>query len=287
MNRNKVFTLVMLICLCLPFTYGGCSGGGSSGGDDQVYVEEPFYFEVAVENHDRLRIQAIGGSIEITGNPAADSVTIEGERRVGSDSKSDAAAYLTELEVEVTDLGTEVFVETIQPRLARGRNYEVDYRITIPENLEVFANQVGGSVFINSIDSQLSVNNVAGDVELVEIVGSTRVNVVSGQIISEVTLPLDGTLELATVTGSVDSQVTLLSDGTIDVTALHGSIYLDIPQNTSATFAASAFEGAIRLVNLVLQDQVKTPHTLTGTLGDGSGDIRLETDIGNITVTGF
>ena len=36
-----------------------------------------------------------------------------------------------------------------------------------------------------------------------------------------------------------------------------------------------------------LHDQVKTTHALTGTLGNGSGDIRLETDVGNITVTGF
>jgi hypothetical protein len=283
MNRNALFTLIILISLCLPFTYGGCGGGGGSGDDGQVYVEEPFFFEVSVENHDQFRIQAIGGSLEITGSPTADSVTIEGERRVGSDSGSDAAAHLPELEVEVTDLGTEVFVETIQPKRAGGRNYVVDYRITIPENLEVFASQVGGSVFINSIDSQLLVNNISGDVELVEIVGSTQVNVVKGQIISQVTLPLDGSIELATINGSVDSEITLLSDGTI----VHGSINLDIPQNTSATFAAGAIDGAIRLSKLVLQDEVKTPHTLTGTLGDGNGDIRLETDIGNITVTGF
>lgn len=287
MNRNTMFTLVILISLCLPFTYGGCSGGGSSGGDGQVYEEEPFFYEVSVEFHDQIRIQAISGSLEITGSTDADSVTIEGKRRVGSRSRSDATAHLPELEVEVTDAGTEVFVETVQPKLAGGRNYEVDYRITIPENLDVVASQVVGSVFINSIDSQLLVNNTNGDVELVEIIGSTRVNVVNGRIISEVTLPPNGTVELATINGSVDSEVTLLSDGTIDVTVLHGGINLDIPQNTSATFTAGVIDGVIRLKNLVLQDQVRTAHSLTGTLGDGSGDIRLETEFGNITVTGF
>ena len=283
----KNLIIIATLCCLLPFTYGGCGGGGGSSDDGQVFVEESFFFEVSVENHDGFRIQAISGSLEITGSPMADSVTIEGERRVGSDSRSDAAAHLPELEVEVTDHGTEVFVETIQPKRANGRNYVVDYRITIPENLEVFASQVGGSVFINSIDSQLLVNNISGDVELVEIIGSTRVNVISGQIISQVTLPLDDSIELSTITGSIDSEVTLLSDGIIDITVIDGSINLDIPKNTSATFAAGAIDGAIRLLNLELQDEVKTPHTLTGMLGDGSGDIRLETDIGNITVNGF
>jgi hypothetical protein len=267
MNKNTLFTLVILISLCLPFTYGGCGGGGGGSSDDgQVFVEESFFFEVSVENHDGFRIQAISGSLEITGSPMADSVTIEGERRVGSDSRSDAAAHLPELEVDVTDLGTEVFVETIQPKRAGARNYVVDYRITVPDNLEVYANQVNGSVLIDTIDSQIDVVTINGDVDLVEIIGSTRVNVMNGQIVSQVTLPLDDSIELSTINGSIDSEVTLLSDGTIDITVIHGSINLDIPQNTSATFAAGAIDGAIRLSKLVLQDEVK---------------------IGNITVSGF
>lgn len=287
MNKNTLFTLVILISLCLPFTYGGCGGGGGSSDDGLVFVEEPFFFEVPVDQHALLRIQSISGSIEITGSSTANSVTIEGERRVGSNSRADSEKYLDELEVEVTDLETEVFIETIQPRRAGGRNYVVDYRITVPDNLEVVANHVNGPVFIDTIDNQVNVNTVNGDVDLVDIFGSTRVNVINGQIISQVTLPFGGTIELSIINGSIDSEITLLSDGTIDMTVLHGSINLDIPQNTSATFAAGVIDGVIGLLNLELQDQVRTPHTLTGTLGDGSGDIRLETDIGNITVTGF
>jgi DUF4097 and DUF4098 domain-containing protein YvlB len=142
-------------------------------------------------------------------------------------------------------------------------------------------------VLVDTIDSQVSVNTVDGDVDLVEIIGSTRVNVISGQIISQITLPLDGAIEQSIIKGRIDSEITLLSDGTIDMSVLEGSINLDIPQNTSATFAADVVEGNIRLLDLVLQDQVRTSHSLTGTLGDGRGDIVLETDIGNITVNGF
>jgi DUF4097 and DUF4098 domain-containing protein YvlB len=287
MNSKTLFTLIVVICFCLPFTYGGCSGSGGSGNNDQVFAEEPFYSEVSVQDHDLLRIEAINGSIEINGSPTANSVTIEGERRVGSSSLADAEEHLAELEVRVTDLGTEVLVETIQPRISRGRNYKVDYRITVPENFEVLANQVNGSVFVDTLDSPVSVNNVNGDIDLVEILGSTHVNVVNGRIISEVTLPINGSIELKTVNGRINSEVRLLSDGTVDITTLQGSINLDIPQDTSATFAAGVINGNIVLSNLVLQDMVRTSQTLTGTLGDGKGDIRLETENGNITVTGF
>ena len=287
MNKKTLLSLILLISFCLPFTYGGCSGGGGSGNNDQVFINEPFFSEVSVQDHDLLRIEAINGSIEINGNPAANSVIIEGEKRVGADSLADAVEHLAELEVRVTDLGTEVLVETIQPRLSGGRNYEVDYRITVPENFEVLANQVNGSVFVDTLDSPVFVNNVNGDVDLVEILGSTRVNVVNGRIISEVTLPLNGSIGLKTVNGSINSEVRLLSDGTVDITVLQGSVNLDIPQDTSATFAAGVTNGNINLSKLVLQDEVRTSRTLTGTLGDGKGDIQVETENGNITVTGF
>jgi hypothetical protein len=287
MNKNAFITLAILIALCLPFTYGGCSGGGGSSDDGQVWVEESFSYEVAVDTHDSFLIQAIGGSIEITGSPTANSVTIEGERRVGSKTKEDAEKHLELLEVEVTDQEPEIMVETVQPKRANGRNYEVDYRITVPEQLEVYATQVGGPVFIDAIVSQVYVSAFNGDVDLVEISGSTQVNVLSGQITGQVTLPLNGSIELSTMTGDIDSEVALPLGGTIDMTALEGDIHLDIPQDTSATLEAGVTDGVIQLIDLVLHNRVRTSHSLTGRLGDGEGDIRLETDIGDITVTGF
>ena len=267
MRGITLVTQAIIIALCLPFTYGGCGGGGGgSSSDGQVWVEESFFSEIIVDTHNRFLIQAVAGSIDIIGSPTANSVTIEGERRVGSKTRADAEAHLNLLQVEVTDHGIEVLVETIQPQLAHGRNYEVDYRITIPDNLEVYATQFAGPVFIDTINSPVSVSTFAGDVDLVEVSGSTQVNVINGHIIGQITLPLDGT---------------------IDMTVFNGDINLDIPQNMSATFSASLIRGFIQLFNLVLQNEVRTSHSVTGTLGDGQGDIWLETETGNITVSGF
>jgi hypothetical protein len=89
------------------------------------------------------------------------------------------------------------------------------------------------------------------------------------------------------VNGSIDAEVALPLNGTIDIAVLHGNINLDIPQNTSATFSAGLLEGSIQLINLELRNEVRTPRSLTGILGDGQGDIWLETETGNIIVTGF
>ena len=287
MKKNRIITLAILMAMCLPFAYGGCSGGGGSSDDGQVWVGKSFSFDVAVDTQEQLLINAVGGSIEINGSPTANHVTIKGKRRVGSKTRQDAEKHLKMLEVKVKEKNSEITVKTIQPKRANGRNYKVDYRITVPDSLEVQINQVGGPVFIDTVANDVSVHTVKGDIDLIEIAGSVQVNVISGQINSQVTLPLNGTVELSTLTGNIESEVALPLGGAVEITALEGNINLDIPQDTSAMFDAGTTKGTIKLINLVLHNQAKTPHSLTGRFGDGEGDIWLESEEGNITVTGF
>ena len=229
-------------------------------------ARESFSFEVAVENRSRLRLQAINGEITITGLPEANSVIITGEKRVESDSTEDAEASLPELEVNVQGLANEVFVETSQPQNTGDRNYIVDYTITLPKNLEVRVINVNGIVTLDSIENDVTVNNVNGEATLIGIVGSALVVLVNGTIESDITLPLDGTIDMRTMNGTIE---------------------LDIPQSTSAEFSANVTNGNISVANLVLQNEVRTFTSLRGTLGNGQGTISLETINGNIRVSGF
>jgi len=227
---------------------------------------DSFSFEVEIETHTRLRLEGINGNVTISALSEADSVIITGEKRVGSESTQDAEEHLQELEVSVADMGSDVRVKTIQPEQTHGRSYVVDYTITLPQNLEVLVTNVNGAVTIDSINNSVSVVNVNGQVTLNEIFGSVLVSLVNGQIQAEVTLSTDGTIVMTTV---------------------NGGIGLDIPQSTSADFSASVVNGTIGISNLVLTNQVSTPDSLTGTLGDGQGTISLSTVNGSISVSGF
>jgi len=72
MNRKKLFIMVIFICLCLPFAYGGCAGDGNSGGDTQVYVEEPFFF--ATHPQLQKRIENCKGFLAKLKQPAAQGI---------------------------------------------------------------------------------------------------------------------------------------------------------------------------------------------------------------------
>jgi DUF4097 and DUF4098 domain-containing protein YvlB len=230
-------------------------------------AEEGFAFEVDGGHRSRLQLQAINGEVSISGSSESDSVVITGTKRIESASAEDAEAHLPELDVKVRELADEVFVETIQPNGSGGQNYIVDYTIILPKNFEIQVSQVNGIVTIESMTNTVAVTLANGTVTLDDIVGSASVTAINGKIDGDVTLPLDGTITMSTT---------------------NGTIVLGIPQDTSAAFSARAgFGDKIRVSNLVLQNEVRTSTSLSGTLGDGQGTIVLTTVTGSIQVAGF
>jgi hypothetical protein len=235
-------------------------------GDNKFEAEDTFSLEVQVEDHSRLRLIAVTGEIEITGSAQATTVMISGTKRVRATSMEEAEQHLPELDVDVQDLVNEVFVMTMQPEDTQGRDYQVDYTITLPNTLEVQVNAVTGIITIASINNSISVSHVTGNVTLDEIEGSTSVELVTGVIDGTITLPLQGIINMRTVTGN---------------------IILNIPSGTSAEFSANVTTGDITLSNLTLQNKVETSRFLGGTLGNGEGTITLMIITGNINVSGF
>ena len=251
----------------------GCSDDDSNpfAGDcvdnTDFVASETFSYRVPLAEHVRFKLEGINGNIEITGVAGADSVSIEGERSVGSESIDDAEEHLPELEVSVSDMGTEVFVETIQPEDTDCRSFIVDYEITLPESLNVYVDNTNGTITVTSMRSTLDVGTTNGQITLDDFVGSTDADVTNGQIVAEVTLPQDGEAELTTV---------------------NGSIVLWIPDDTSAEFSAEVVQGTITIDDsLVLDDAVITNDSVTGTLGDGEGTIDLRTVNGSMSVLSF
>lgn len=269
--KNTFHRYLSLILLGSCILWIHCSKNKSTRSDDQVsntdfVASESFYFAVDAEDHERLSLQGINGNVTITALSGVDSVIITGEKRVGSESMQDAEDHLTELQVEVSDLSSEVRVKTIQPDETHGRSYVVDYDITLPQTLDVVVSNVNGAVTVEFVNGSVSVQNVNGQVVLNEIFGSVSVSLVNGLIDAEITLPTGGIIGMSTV---------------------NGGIGLDIPQSTSADFSASVVNGTIGISNLALTDLVSTPYSLTGTLGDGEGTIGLSTVNGSIYVSGF
>ena len=243
-----------------------CGGGGDinfstenpgfDGFDNWPWPDNPdftaeadFSRDVQVAAHVRLQLQTINGDITITGQPDATSVRVTAVLRVGSNvSQNDAEEGLDQLDVVVTDQAEEILIQTQQPQASQGRQYIVNYTITLPSDLEVDIDQVNGDILVE------------------EMANSVSATLVYGNIDSTVRLPLNGEIWLSTAKGNLD---------------------LSIPRSTSAELSAFVDHGTITWNDLDLIGTVHTNRSLTGTLGGAAGVIRLESTNGNIDLIGF
>jgi DUF4097 and DUF4098 domain-containing protein YvlB len=226
----------------------GCGGSSSGFVDNRPWAEEPFSFNEPVGTQTALQLQGVSGTIEVTGTPGATSIAITGVKRVQANTLEDATAHLAQLDVEVSSSANEVLVQTVQPKFSAGRNYIVNYTISLPQDFDCRI---------------LSVN---GRIEADAIHGSVFLRLVNGQITASVTLPSAGEIDMSLVNGNVD---------------------LRIPQTTSAQFSATVAIGSISLTNLSLSNETVTPNSRTGTLGGGDGTISLDAGNGTIAVQGI
>jgi DUF4097 and DUF4098 domain-containing protein YvlB len=264
-------SLTGIAALALLILYCGWLGCGdnptdSDGDGTDFTAEETFYHRYAVAAQARLTVEGVSGSVSVTGIADSDSIVVAGTRRVRSSSTQDAEAHLPSLQVEVQDLDNEVAAKTTQPSDTQGRSYEVDYEIIVPTDLKLEITNVNGTIRVEAMADSVSVENVNGGVVLEDISASTSISVTNGSIGGDVTLPLDGT---------------------IDMGVTNGNIAIGIPVNTSAQFSASVANGSISISNLLIKDKESTPTSVTGTLGDGEGTISLTVTNGGIAVVGF
>ena len=250
-NRLLHASLTMIACGALVM---GCdSDGANNGGNGDVdntrfQAQESFAQVVPIVDQVRFDLTMIAGEIEITGVAAATEINLSGQKRVKSESVSDAQNHLDDIDFTVLTNVNEIAVRTEQPSDSGGRQYEVDCVITLP------------------MDMAVEIDHIAGTILLENLEGDVRVTLIAGNI---------------------DSDVQIVGAGIVSQTVTAGSIFLRVPSSTSATFSSDVTVGNISMTGLTLSDPVTSSTSMSGTLGGGEGDIDLKVTSGNITVTGY
>ena len=248
------------------------------------YAEDPFEYTVEITDQVRFRLAGITGSVEITGQPGVETITIAGEKRVGASSTSEAEAHLSDIEVDIQDGDDEVFVRTVHHGDAEGRSYSIDYVITLPPELEVRVTHLTGEVSVRETVNEIRVSVTTGGVTLEDVHGDADLDVTTGN------LTLDefyGSASADLITGNLFCRAYLPPGGELDLKTITGQMTVQIPESTSAELTASVSTGQINFSNLPLQDPNISNTYVSGRLGDGDGSITLQVIIGQLNVAGF
>jgi len=154
-----------------------------------------------------------------------------------------------------------------------------------PQSLEVGA--VSGEVNVKADGiTELSLESVSGSITLTgAVTDKIRAESVSGRL----RLEPDGAmsdLQASVVSGDIDLRATLAPGGRISAESLSGNLQVRLPRSTSARLDASSFSGSIRSdAGTVEKEEFGPGSSLKARLGDGDGQIRLESFSGKLQLT--
>ena len=235
-------------------------------GKADVYVTRVITLDEPVEDRQRVRLEALSGSIVIKGVAGSGSIQLTADLLAGADTLEDAQAGLDQMDVIVTRLPEEICFQTDQPGSLAGRQYVVDYTLSVPEDIQVIVSQTNGHITIEDMANRVGIEAMNGDIQLQGIRGDVDAGVNNG---------------------SIDGTVILLPGGQIALSTVNGDIDLRVPTWTSAALSASSSTGPVNWDNLAIADAQATAHSLTGLLDTGDGVIDLETVNGSVFLSGF
>lgn len=225
---------------------------------------EEFSYTLSAGSQDKLYLENVNGSVCVKGT-SGNLIKVSGARIVESDSKTDASEHLDQLQVVITTHETHILVETRQPDDSEGRNYRVDYEISLPQNWNVSVNNLNGIVCTDSLSGETWINLLNGNIFIEHAEGNVYTQLTNGNIEATVTLPVEGICDMRTV---------------------NGNVVLNIPRSTDAEMSASITNGNIVVEDISVSYLSQSRYQVNGVLGDGSGTIRLNTINGSILVRG-
>jgi len=253
--------------------------------DGKYTATAAFNYSIPADEQIGFSIAGVSGDIQITGTGDQSRVIVQGERMVRADSRSRADDGLDDLQVMIEKSDTLITVYTDQPESSDNVEYIVNYQVEMPAAWICFAGNVNGDFVIDSLDNDCTANNINGDIWIGHV---NDANIYASGLNGDITfIDIHGNVTAQIINGDIDGQISIPLNGVCQLTMVNGDIDLEIPKATSATLSAAVSNGNITLNDLVLNNRVVTPTTLTGRLGEGRGIIHLAGTNGNINIGGY
>jgi len=129
---------------------------------------------------------------------------------------------------------------------------------------------------------QLHVETVSGDADLRSVSGALTVKTISGDV--EASKANSPAISLVTVSGDTHWAVPAAFSGAFSGTTVSGDLRLTLPAGSDARIEMNTTSGTLALKSPVT-DAVTTDRHAAGTLGTGTGSVRLQSVSGDLVVS--
>lgn len=260
MNIKNIIIAAVLGAMLLGFN--GCSLLKK-----RVEKKENIKYTLNSKDKTSFHIENINGRINISNSNDTNGI-IKIEAEIIADVKYDEQDKPIEnVNIKIDSTGSEIKIETEINNSSAGmfrknNNAQVNYDIRIPANMKVFTETVNGSITISRIDNDIKAETVNGKINVLNCPGRIDIESVNGNIVCNVD----------SVTAGINISVT---NGDIKVGGL---------KNVNADVNASTIHGKVTIKELDFSELNNERKTVSGILGKGGSQIRIDAVNGRITL---
>ncbi|MFC1783526.1 DUF4097 domain-containing protein [Planctomycetota bacterium] len=282
--RNNHFIKVLpagLLCL-LMLTVGSCIHIDGSFWHPQVKHERTVELSAPLAPGSDFTAQTHNGYIYVNGAETEEcSVTATITGRAENDE--DALRIAEETQVNLESTGARLSAKIKKPDLARRQSVSVDLDVTVPHQTDLGLETHNGAFEIVNIVGDVDGVTHNGRVKIEQITGDIEMQTHNGSFYCR---EVSGDMELVTHNGKVQAVYAESAPPVCDVSIVshNGSLDLTTPTNFSADVTVSTHNGSIS-TDLPLTITGKFgKRKINGTIGDGQGNLHLETHNGSIKI---
>jgi hypothetical protein len=213
-----------------------------------------------------LEVNETNGLVQVDAGDG-DAIVVNATRIMKAPTEDAAKAMLAEFTIAESITADRVMLDGTEKSTSLGsnRSRRVEYRITVPRST---------AVTIRSVNSEIKVTGIAGVLH----VASTN-----GQITGS---GLGNGADIRLVNGEIRLDLAKLGESGVRCQTTVGQIVVTVPADTKATIAANVTVGEIRTEKLSVTIREQTGRSLTGTIGGGGPDIRLDAVTGEVRLVG-
>lgn len=225
--------------------------------------------EVPSQGVSKVYIDNAAGEVRLKPALQKDKIAVKAEKVIYDDDERDAREQAEEVQIEVEKIGSTLRIETHYPRYHRrsrsflkqllgdwGRSQHVEYRIFLPQDIDIEVSTSSADVSGERLKNNLKVDGSSSDIFLEKHRGEVSVEVSSGD------------LELVDGEGDVYLEG---SSSDVYIDHLKGDVFID---NTSGDIRTYNLEGDLTIDNSSGDLHMKDSH----------GQLKISTSSGDVSV---
>lgn len=239
-----------------------------------VYTQaQEFKSKLANNKDSKIAIELDADNIKIEGH-AGDEVIIKGGSTEPLPEQAKGLKPLYNTNVDNTGLGLAVNLEGGVLRIEKASRKSSKYTILVPNKASIMFTQInfqGSTVTINNIAGDLEIKTNNADIKLNDITGPIVANSISGKLTAVFSSLNQSTpSSISLISGELDITLPTTAKATLSMKSISGEIYSDLDLNLK-----SGKDGMSR---------VGGGHNINGNLNGGGVNLQLNTISSNIYV---